>query len=191
MTSAIRPLAVTLLVASILFFGAIFGFFFAWVCSTLWGLDTIDPRAAIEAMNGMNESVRNPVFFSAFFLTPLVALLAAAACWVAGSRASAVLLAIAAITYAAGAILFTQSFNLPLNTRLAEGGVPQSAEEAARVWAEYSSAWQGFNLIRTVVSGIGLALAATAALTLRRRPGDQEIADSPIAVSSAVPLSSR
>ena len=38
------------------------GFFYAWVCSTMWGLDAADPRVAIEAMQAMNASVRNAVF---------------------------------------------------------------------------------------------------------------------------------
>ena len=36
----------------------------------MWGLDAADPRVAIPAMQEMNASVRNAVFFSAFFLTP-------------------------------------------------------------------------------------------------------------------------
>ena len=41
---------------------AIFGFFYAWVCSTMWGLDQTDPVVAITAMQAMNASVRNAVF---------------------------------------------------------------------------------------------------------------------------------
>ncbi len=62
---------------AVLFCGTIFGFFYAWVCSTMWGLDEADPRVAIEAMQAMNASVRNPVFFPASFLTPVVAFVAA------------------------------------------------------------------------------------------------------------------
>ncbi len=46
---------------AIVFAGAIFGFFYAWVCSTMWGLDATDPRIAIAAMEAMNASVRNAV----------------------------------------------------------------------------------------------------------------------------------
>lgn len=166
--------AVVSTVASIVFFGAIFGFFFAWVCSTLWGLDTIDPRAAIEAMNGMNESVRNPVFFTAFFVTPLVAALAAALSAVHGARGPAILLAAAALLYGLGSILFTRTFNLPLNYGLAAGGVPATLDEAARVWGEYSGQWQVYNLIRTVVSGVALTLSACALFLLGRHTGRVE-----------------
>ncbi|HPZ49823.1 MAG TPA: hypothetical protein PLA44_08195 [Propionibacteriaceae bacterium] len=37
----------------VLFAGAIFGFFYAWVCSTMWGLDEADPRVAIAAMQAL------------------------------------------------------------------------------------------------------------------------------------------
>jgi hypothetical protein len=67
--AAMPRLLVALSIASIVFCGAIFGFFYAWVCSTMWGLDQADPRVAIAAMKAMNASVRNAVFFPAFFLT--------------------------------------------------------------------------------------------------------------------------
>lgn len=66
--------------AGLLSAAAIFGFFYAWVCSTMWGLDQVSSRVAIEAMQAMNASVRNAVFAPAFFGTgpilPLTALLA-------------------------------------------------------------------------------------------------------------------
>lgn len=45
-----RFLLFPLSMLSLLLTGAIFGFFYAWVCSTMWGLDQIDPNVAIEAM---------------------------------------------------------------------------------------------------------------------------------------------
>ncbi|MEP5029486.1 MAG: hypothetical protein ABJR02_02340, partial [Marinomonas sp.] len=60
-----------LIMLSLTLNAAIFGFFYAWVCSTMWGLDAADPRVAISAMQAMNASVRNAVFAPAFFGTPL------------------------------------------------------------------------------------------------------------------------
>ncbi len=74
-----------LALVSLIFTGAIFGFFYAWVCSTMWGLDAADPRVAIAAMQAMNASVRNAVFAPAFFGTPVVL---AAAAWAASRAAS-------------------------------------------------------------------------------------------------------
>ena len=62
--------------AGLLLAGGIFGFFYAWICSTMWGLDAADPRVAIAAMQAMNASVRNAVFAPAFFGTGPVLLLA-------------------------------------------------------------------------------------------------------------------
>jgi uncharacterized membrane protein len=52
---------------SLLLCGAIFGYFYAWICPTPWGLDQIDPNTAITAMQAMNASVRNVVFAPVFF----------------------------------------------------------------------------------------------------------------------------
>ena len=74
-----------LAILSLLFSGAMFGFFFAWVCSTMWGLDAADPNVAIAAMQAMNASVRNWVFAPAFFGTPVLLMFTALAAVRAGS----------------------------------------------------------------------------------------------------------
>ena len=48
--------------ASVLFAGAIFGFFYAWVCSTMWGLDQANSSVAIQAMQqGADEYIHKPI----------------------------------------------------------------------------------------------------------------------------------
>ena len=42
-----RILLYFMVLRSLLLGGAIFGFFYAWVCSTMWGLDAADPFVAI------------------------------------------------------------------------------------------------------------------------------------------------
>lgn len=93
MEITMSPIVIGLSVASIVFCGAIFGFFYAWVCSTMWGLDQADPRVAIAAMQAMNASVRNWAFFPAFFLTPVVLVVTALAARAAGSGGAARLFA--------------------------------------------------------------------------------------------------
>lgn len=163
--------AMVVVVAAVVFTGAIFGFFYAWICSTMWGLDAADPRVAIAAMQAMNASVRNWAFMPAFFLTPLVQAVAAALVWAAGRRRSAVLLASAAVLYSAGGLCLTLFVNVPMNEQLARVAVPQDVADAARIWADYSPRWQLFNVLRTVASGAALALCATALLFLPRRRG--------------------
>ena len=64
---------------SLLRCGAIFGFFDAWTCSTLWGLDKIDTDAAITTMQAMNATVCNAGFVLAFSDASVVLL--PALCW--------------------------------------------------------------------------------------------------------------
>ncbi len=147
--------------------GAIFGFFYAWVCSTMWGLDASDPRIAIAAMQAMNASVRNAVFFPAFFLTPVVLAIAALAAHVAMRRTAAFAFGAAAVIYLLGGLVLTMLVNVPMNEALAEIAMPTSLEEARAVWDAYSPRWQIFNTARTVASGAALLLAGVGLLFLR------------------------
>jgi uncharacterized membrane protein len=157
-------------VISILFGGAIFGFFYAWVCSTMWGLDQVDPRVAIAAMQGMNASVRNAVFAPAFFGTPLVLAVTALLARRARSRRAAVLFLAAALVYAVGGLALTMAVNVPMNEALATQE-PATLEQAARIWTDYSERWQLWNQVRTVLSGAGLLLAAIGLRCLRPGAG--------------------
>ena len=149
--------------------GAIFGFFYAWVCSTMWGLDDADPRVAIAAMQAMNGSVRNAVFFPAFFLTPVVLGLAAALAWRERRHASSRLLLAAALVYLVGGLILTMVVNVPMNENLADVAVPSDPDEARAIWTGYSSRWQLFNQLRTLASGLSLGLAGAALVILHRR----------------------
>lgn len=138
--------------------GGIFGFFYAWICSTMWGLDAADPRIAIPAMQAMNASVRNVVFAPIFFGTPVVALLAAGLCWGAGARSAALLFGAAGVIYLGGCLALTASVNVVMNNELAAVAVPEGLEEAKAIWRAYSPRWQMFNMIRTGVAGVVLVL---------------------------------
>ncbi|MDO5699569.1 MAG: DUF1772 domain-containing protein [Dermatophilus congolensis] len=155
-------------VVSVLLFGASFGFFYAWVCSTMWGLDATDPRTAIAAMQAMNANVRNPVFFVIFFLPPVAGAVTALLAWSAGYRRAALVSAVSSLVYAAGVIYFTSAVNLPMNDALAAVVIPSGVDEAARIWRDYSQPWQVANITRTVFSGIALTGIALTVLDLGR-----------------------
>lgn len=116
---------------SVLFSGAIFGFFFAWVSSTMWGLDAADPQVAIAAMQAMNASVRNAVFAPTFFGTPLVLLMTAAVNW-RRSQAAAMAFAAAALIYGLGGLLLTMLVNVPMNEVLAQIAIPADRARPGR-----------------------------------------------------------
>ncbi len=153
-SSAIRALLIPVTGVAMLLSAAIFGFFYAWVCSTMWGLDRIDPRAAIEAMNGMNESVRNAVFAPAFFGTPIALLLVSGLSLSTGHKQAAMWFGGAGLLYILGAFLVTMNVNVPMNRAMIDAGVPETLEEARSVWEAYSAKWQVYNILRTVVSGV-------------------------------------
>ncbi|WP_299870627.1 anthrone oxygenase family protein [uncultured Hoeflea sp.] len=154
-----------LALAALLLIAAIFGFFYAWVCSTMWGLDQLDPQIAIAAMQAMNASVRNPVFFPAFFLTPLVLLASAAMLHHRHRRGSALWFAVAAAVYLVGGFGVTIAVNVPMNealalvdaTSLQTSGDPHG--QAGDIWRVYSGRWQFWNQVRA--SACGLAVVMT------------------------------
>lgn len=158
-------------IASILFSGAIFGFFYAWVCSTMWGLDATDPRIAIAAMQAMNASVRNIAFAPAFFLTPAVAALTGVVALSRRRRQAAGWFFAAAAVYLCFGLLLTMAVNVPMNEALALEAVPDDIEAARRIWDAYSQPWQVWNAVRAVASGVSLAFCAIGTLALGRQSG--------------------
>lgn len=139
--------------------GAIFGFFYAWVCSTMWGLDSADPRVAMAAMQAMNASVRNAVFAPAFFGTGPVLILAGVFAYLAEYRNAALWFVAAGLVYVFGGMILTMSVNVPMNEVLGATPVPTEIEAAREIWAAYSEKWQFYNQLRTVISGLSLLAA--------------------------------
>ena len=161
--------------AGLLLSGAIFGFFYAWICSTMWGLDATDPRAAIQAMQAMNASVRNAVFAPAFFGTPVVLWIAAVLAWRTGNLAAMTPFGLAGLIYAVGGMILTMTVNVPMNEALAELAIPSDIAAAHEIWTAYSAKWQVYNVIRTVFSAASLLLAGIGVMrsltvTLPRAP---------------------
>jgi uncharacterized membrane protein len=143
---------------------AIFGFFYAWVCSTMWGQDTADPRIAIQAMQAMNASVRNGVFAPAFFGTPVVLAITALLLWVQHAQRCAALFALSGAVYFCFGLVLTMLVNVPMNEALATIQAPQDIEAARQVWQDYSPKWQFWNQARTVASGISFLIATIGVL---------------------------
>lgn len=163
-----RPLLIPLSLISLLLSGAIFGFFYAWVCSTMWGLDRTDPNTAIAAMQAMNASVRNATFAPAFFATPFVLLLTGFTARRGGARLAAASFTLGGLVYLGGGLILTMMVNVPLNEALAQITLPLPAEQAAQVWQDYSAPWQVWNQTRTVFSGLALLLCGCGLLSLSR-----------------------
>lgn len=158
-----------LILLSLLLSAAIFGFFCAWVCSTMWGLDAAEPRIAIQAKQAMNASVRNAVFAPAFFGTPIALGVTACVIWRQNPAVSAAFFAASAGIYLALGLLLTMFVNVPMNETLAVLEVPNSLSGAQNIWDNYSSGWQFWNQFRTVTSGLSFLLAVAGVLSMMPR----------------------
>ena len=158
-----------LIFISLLLSAAIFGVFYAWVCSTMWGLDVADPRVSIQAMQAMNASVRNLVFAAAFSGPPIALLATATLLFYQRQRSSALAFALSATTYTVFGMLLTMSVNVPMNETLAQLPVPPDVETARASWQHYSENWQFWNQVRTVGSGISFCLATAGVMLLGNR----------------------
>lgn len=165
MSAALRISALS----GLLLTSAIFGFFYAWICSTMWGLGMADPAVAIAAMQAMNASVRNAVFFPAFFLTPVLLLIAALLARASHRQTAFYAFGAAAMVYLFGGLVLTFTVHVPMNEALAEVVIPDNTDAARQIWVSYSEPWQVWNVTRTVFSGIALLLAGYGLLSLQER----------------------
>ena len=165
MVKSVMPLAFL----SLLFSGAMFGFFFAWICSTMWGLDAADPNVAIAAMQAMNASVRNIVFAPAFFGTPVLLIFTALAALRTQEWRVAICFALAGLLYSLGVVVTTMTANIPLNEMLAAVEAPLDPAKAQNIWRNYSRLWQAWNTVRAVVAGVVLMLAVWGLAAMKPR----------------------
>jgi uncharacterized membrane protein len=152
-----------MITGALLLSAVIFGFFYAWVCSTMWGLDAADPRVAITAMQAMNASVRNAVFAPAFFGTPLALTASAVLVLAGGARSSAALFGLSAAIYFGFGLILTMVVNVPMNEALAALPPPANLDAARQIWQDYSPEWQLWNQCRTLASALSFAMALLAA----------------------------
>lgn len=139
---------------------AIFGFFYAYACSVMWGLDLVPGPVAIEAMNGINTAVRNSVFAPAFFGPLPMGVATVALLWISNHRTPAFWFGAALLVYVLGAFLITAGFAVPMNRAMLAAEIPTNTEIASSVWRDYSENWQFWNWTRTGFSGLAFALAA-------------------------------
>lgn len=144
------------------------GFFYAYACSVMLGLARLDAPGFVVAMQAINETVRNPVFFFSFFGALGFTALAALASLPRRRHPATWLIGAALLVYALGGFGVTAAFNVPLNTTLAElrVGDPATNVEAARL--VYEAAWVRWNLVRTVASTVAFLILCIAVLLVGR-----------------------
>lgn len=125
--------------------GLMAGLFFVFSVSVMKALSMMPAREGMKAMQLINRTILNPVFFCAFFGTALACLLLAIlAFWL---RPSGYVWAIAgSCTYVAGGFLVTACFNVPLNNALDR--LPADDPVNHDEWAQYLKLWTRWNHLR-------------------------------------------
>jgi len=146
-------------------FALMAGFFYAFSVCVMPGLDRISPSMAIEAMQAINAAVRNPVFFMTFFLTPLVAIIAAGLTYLSDGKRAAIFMGLATGIYVLLAQLLTVSVNVPMNEALAV--VDPATTQAHTLWRDYSTLWTRWNTVRTITSLVAMLVFAGAMISMR------------------------
>jgi len=141
--------------------GLMAGFFFAFSACVMTALSRLPAQAGISAMQSINVTVLNPVFFTAFFGTAALSILTLITALVRWSEPGAFYLLAGDLLYLIGTIFVTMVRNVPLNNRLAR--VKPDSAEGANLWEQYLSAWTAWNHVRTATS---LAAAACFILAL-------------------------
>jgi uncharacterized membrane protein len=171
------PLAYLLLGATLLFAGAIAGFFYGYSVSVMRGLDAATPQQAIGAMQGINATIRNAWFAPAFFGTPILAAASGFLLFWLRQRRAATAMTVAALVYVLGALIPTFAVNVPMNDALAMSPIPADLGEARALWSQYSIRWTGWNHLRTLSSfaclllvGLALLLSTRGSQPLRVEP---------------------
>jgi uncharacterized membrane protein len=136
--------------------GLVAGIFFAFSNFVMDALGRLPPAHGLAAMQSINETVINPVFFAAFLGTAAVCAILAIMALLRWDEPGAVYVLAGSLLYFFGCFGVTMVFNVPLNDAIAVAK-PETAD-GARLWADYLSAWTNWNHVRTVAS-----LAASAA----------------------------
>ncbi len=153
-------LEILLLVTATTGAGLVGGIFFAFSNFIMKALAQVPVTEGAKVMQRINVTVLNPLFFTVFFGTGVVALIVAVATPNVWNAPGAVLGRIAAALYLFGTLGVTIVRNVPLNEKLAATALTDAA--LAATWAHYLAAWTWWNHVRTIAALLAAALFAAA-----------------------------
>ena len=140
--------------------GLVAGIFFAFSTFVMQALKRLAPAEGIRAMQAINVTVLNPLFFLAFFGSGVACLAAAVLPFFGFGTNQDIRISAAAIVYIVGTIGVTVLFNVPLNNKLAAVDPASTAGHA--VWEIYLDRWLFWNHVRTIAAFSASVLFAMA-----------------------------
>jgi len=143
--------------------GLFAGLFLSFSMAVMPGLARAGDRAMVEAMQGINTAILNPLFALVFVGAPVAAAGTAALYASAGSvgplvwsGAGAALLLVA--------VVVTFAVNVPRNNSLDQAGAAEHLQDPKAVRAAFEPVWVRWNHVRSLVSVAALVCSVTALL---------------------------
>lgn len=158
LTLVTEPAASALRIAAPMSLGIMAGFFFAFSNPVMMAFPQLDAETFIAAFNSINFSVRNSVFYAAFF-SPLAILFGAALV----DRHNRLIWLSTFVIYAV-VVIQTRMVNVPINEFF-----KSVSTEIPLNWQELRDHWALSNLIRTVLTSVAFFLALLAATRHARK----------------------
>ena len=141
------------------------GLFYSYSCSVNPGLGRLPDAEYIDAMQSINRSIQNPLFFVSFFGALVLLPLSAYLHYRESLSIRFWLLLIAAIVYLIGVFGITVLGNIPLNETLDKFHLLSASKEAIIAQrAKFEGRWNNLNSIRTIASTLAIILVIIACL---------------------------
>jgi uncharacterized membrane protein len=155
-----------LLLAATLTTGLVAGLFAAFSYAVMPGLGRADDRTLVIAMQRINESIQNALFFVIFFGALIVTVIAGLLFLGADRKAPLIWIGIGLVLYIA-TLAITIAGNIPLNNLLDAAGDPDRITDLAALRERYEAPWVRLNNLRTVTSTLAFAALCWASLIAR------------------------
>ena len=144
------------------------GLFYAFSCSVNLGLARLSNAEYISAMQSINRTIQNPIFFAAFFGAPILLPLIVFLHYGQPLPARFWFLLAATIIYLIGTFGVTIFGNVPLNNTLDRFDLQSATEEEIAVQrGNFEGRWNNLNTVRTVSATLAIMLVVIACLSPR------------------------
>ncbi len=141
-----------MLICTVILSGLVAGLLYAYACSVNPGLHKLGDKEYLSAMQSINVSIQNPIFFISFM--GLLILFPVTVFQLRSQQQAAFnYILIATILYVAGVFGVTMFANVPLNNRLANFNIAAASQnELAAMRTIFEKPWNTYHLIRTIAS---------------------------------------
>jgi uncharacterized membrane protein len=146
-------LSVTILLSA-LGSGLMAGLFFTFSNFVMKALGKTQPTQGIAAMQSINITILNPLFFIVFMGTAVTSILLPVSLIWRGPQPNSIFLIMGGICYIVGVMVVTIVFNVPMNNKLE--AVDAESNEAHTLWQRYLTDWTRWNHVRTVASVLAM-----------------------------------